>query len=67
MIRLLLLALLCSGCAAAPFAVGIAVEATVGSIGIWQREQHTDELRLLREEIKKLREQFPDIGVPAGL
>jgi hypothetical protein len=60
---LLLLALLASGCAAIP----IALDATIGGVSIYQRYQdrqvqraQNEEIRLLREEIKRLREALTE-------
>jgi hypothetical protein len=61
---LLLLPLLLSGCALAPLVVGLVVDASVGTVGIVQRQGHqtelerqTAELKALRVEVKALREQ----------
>lgn len=63
-VLVLAIALVSSGCAAIPLALG--VDAVIGGVGVYQRwedrgvqREQTDEIRKLREEIQKLREALP--------
>ena len=53
---LVVVSLLPSGCALAPLVVGLLVDTTVGSVGIYQRAEHKDELATLNAQIAALRQ-----------
>jgi len=49
------LVVLLGGCATLPLAVGMALDATVGGVGIWQREQHRRHLERIDDQLYRLR------------